>query len=42
MAQVDQGDVVKKSKRTTGVTTGEIVYTNAFVLVEYTEGKVAH
>ena len=39
MAQVNQGDEVKKSKRTTGVTIGEIVYTNAFALVEYAEGK---
>lgn len=41
MAEVNQGDVVRKSGRTTGVTTGEVVHTNASVLVEYAEGKVA-
>ena len=39
MAEVNQGDVVRKSGRTSGVTTGEIVHTNASVSVEYTQGE---
>jgi hypothetical protein len=33
--EVSVGDIVRKSGRTTGVTTGEVVFTDASVLVEY-------
>ncbi len=33
--EVSTGDVVRKSGRTTGVTTGEVIYTNAAVTVQY-------
>jgi len=33
--EVSKGDIVRKSGRTTGVTTGEVVYTNASVWVTY-------
>jgi len=33
--EVSQGDVVRKSGRTTGVTTGEVLYTSASVVVSY-------
>jgi hypothetical protein len=39
--EVSSGDIVRKSGRTTGVTTGEVVYTCASVWVEY-DGQVAH
>ena len=39
--EVSIGDIVRKSGRTTGVTTGEVIYTNASVLVEY-DGHSAH
>jgi Divergent InlB B-repeat domain len=32
---VSRGDIVRKSGRTTGVTTGEVLYTNASVVVSY-------
>jgi hypothetical protein len=34
-AEVSQGDIVRKSGRTTGVTTGEVLYTNVSVTVWY-------
>jgi hypothetical protein len=34
-ANVSQGDTVRKSGRTTGVTTGEVLYTNVNVMVSY-------
>jgi hypothetical protein len=33
--EVSQGDIVRKSGRTTGVTTGEVIYTNVSVTVWY-------
>jgi len=33
--EVSEGDIVRKSGRTTGVTTGEVIHTNASVLVWY-------
>jgi hypothetical protein len=39
--QVSIGDIVRKSGRTTGVTTGEVYQTNGSVWVEY-DGQVAH
>jgi len=33
--EVSEGDIVRKSGRTTGVTTGEVIHTNASVLVGY-------
>jgi len=39
--EVSKGDIVRKSGRTTGVTTGEIVHTNASVWVGY-DGKLAY
>ena len=39
--EVSKGDIVRKSGRTTGVTTGEIVHTNASVWVVY-DGKSAY
>jgi hypothetical protein len=33
--EVSQGDTVRKSGRTTGVTTGEVLYTNVAVIVNY-------
>ena len=36
-ANVSAGDIVRKSGRTTGVTTGEVIYTNASVAVNYEE-----
>jgi hypothetical protein len=33
--EVSQGDTVRKSGRTTGVTTGEVLYTNVSVVVQY-------
>ena len=39
--EVSKGDIVRKSGRTTGVTTGEIVHTNASVWVGY-DGKSAY
>jgi len=38
--EVSLGDTVRKSGRTTGVTTGEVVHTNASVWIEY-DGQVA-
>jgi hypothetical protein len=38
--EVSIGDTVRKSGRTTGVTTGEVVHTNASVWIEY-DGQVA-
>lgn len=38
--EVSTGDIVRKSGRTTGVTTGEVIYTDASVLVEY-DGRSA-
>ncbi|MCK4843631.1 MAG: hypothetical protein KAS83_01500, partial [Dehalococcoidia bacterium] len=40
-AEVSKGDIVRKSGRTTGVTTGEIIHTNASVWVGY-DGKSAY
>jgi len=40
-AEVSTGDIVQKSGRTTGVTTGEVIYTSAYVLVEY-DGHLAY
>jgi len=34
-AEVSQGDIVRKSGRTTGVTTGEVIHTNVSVVVWY-------
>ncbi len=34
-AEVSKGDIVQKSGRTTGVTTGEVLYTDASVVVSY-------
>ncbi|MCJ7792189.1 MAG: S1 family peptidase, partial [Dehalococcoidia bacterium] len=34
-ADVSQGNIVRKSGRTTGVTTGEVIYTNVSVVVRY-------
>ena len=39
--EVSKGDIVRKSGRTTGVTTGEIIHTNASVWVGY-DGKSAY
>jgi len=39
--EVSDGDVVRKSGRTTGVTTGEVLYTNASVWVDY-DGQRAY
>ncbi|MFW6105193.1 MAG: InlB B-repeat-containing protein [Chloroflexota bacterium] len=33
--EISEGDIVRKSGRTTGVTTGEVIHTNASVLVWY-------
>jgi hypothetical protein len=33
--EVSQGDTIRKSGRTTGVTTGEVLYTNVSVVVQY-------
>jgi len=38
---VSKGDIVRKSGRTTGVTTGEVVYTSVSVWVDY-DGHEAH
>jgi hypothetical protein len=39
--EVSQGDIVRKSGRTTGVTTGEVLYTNAVAWVDY-DGQRAY
>jgi hypothetical protein len=39
---VSTGDIVRKSGRTTGVTTGEVLYTNVSVTVNYGSNKSAY
>jgi hypothetical protein len=40
--EVSTGNIVRKSGRTTGVTTGEVLYTDASVTVHYYGGKSAY
>jgi len=40
--EVSEGDIVRKSGRTTGVTTGEVIYTNVNVVVKYDDDHSAY